>query len=170
MCIRDSGEADTAFREAGYRLFGFFPLPEKPVRLPALLRQRALVNPDAGRNAYGIRVRDSTGRAFVAVPRIFSKVSAYAAGTKAYIDHVEMRLFECVETADSLLLLDQPRPGYPPAALLDWSEQIGPNTDYVLHPEEILAEHVAMLLLGEPGVDKRGKELLEGLRRVMSDE
>lgn len=157
------GEARPAFREAGYALFGFFSLPEKPLREPPLLRERALTNPDAARNGYGIRVSDAAGRSFTAVPRLFASVPAYAPGTKTYFDQIVFRLFECVETADSLLLLDTPVPGHDPKTLHGWTDQIGRNTDYTLHPEEILAEHLAMLLLGRSAADEQGRMLLENL-------
>jgi hypothetical protein len=164
------GEARPSFREAGYALFGFFPLPNKPQRLPVWLRKRALTNPDAARYGYGIAVRDSSGRPLVAVPRIFGRVPVYGPGTRSYFDQIELRLFECVETADSLLLLDAPRPGYAPESLQGWTEQIGRNTDYVLHPEEILAENLAMLLLKEPAADEQGKQLLNALRQLCAEQ
>jgi hypothetical protein len=38
---------------------------------------------------------------------------------------------------------------------LDFLEKIGPNTQYILHPEEISAEHFAMLVTGKPVAEER---------------
>lgn len=158
------GEAHPDFREAAYRLFGFEPIRARVWQKPPLLWQRGLTNPDAARPGYGIMVRDSSGRALLATPCIFSKVPAYAPGPKTYLDHLELRFFEVALRADTATLLDTPRPGYPPEALRGLYEQLGRNTDYIIHPEELLAENMAMLLLGEKGKDPKGAQLLEQLR------
>lgn len=45
-------------------------------------------------------------------------------------------------------------------------EQIGRNTSYILHPEEIIASNFALLATGETRVPS--PELLEAIRRVMT--
>lgn len=44
-------------------------------------------------------------------------------------------------------------------------DQIGSNTNYIIHPEEITAEHFTMLVLGS---EVKSPELIEGLRKVLN--
>jgi hypothetical protein len=44
-------------------------------------------------------------------------------------------------------------------------EQVGRNTQYIIHPEEILADNFAMLVLGEPNVPS--PEVLQKMREVL---
>jgi hypothetical protein len=44
-------------------------------------------------------------------------------------------------------------------------EQVGKNTDYIIHPEEILADNFALLVLNEPKV--ASPEILQKMREVL---
>ena len=44
-------------------------------------------------------------------------------------------------------------------------EQVGKNTDYIIHPEEILAENFALLVLNETKV--ASPEILQKMREVL---
>jgi hypothetical protein len=52
-----------------------------------------------------------------------------------------------------------------PASVPAAHEKIGRSTGYVIHPEEVLADNFALLLLGLTAV--KSPQLLEGLRRLL---
>jgi hypothetical protein len=45
-------------------------------------------------------------------------------------------------------------------------EQVGRNTQYIIHPEEILADNFALLVLGESKIPT--PEILQKMREVLS--
>jgi hypothetical protein len=53
----------------------------------------------------------------------------------------------------------------PISAVAGFFEQVGRNTDYIIHPEEILASNFAMLVLGDSGLPSR--DVLERMREIL---
>jgi hypothetical protein len=53
-----------------------------------------------------------------------------------------------------------------PQAISGFFEQVGRNTQYIIHPEEILADNFALLILGEQNVPS--PEVLEKMRKVLA--
>ena len=45
--------------------------------------------------------------------------------------------------------------------------QVGHNTDYIIHPEEILADNFALLLLEEKGV--RSPEIIKKMKDILTE-
>ena len=52
-----------------------------------------------------------------------------------------------------------------PQEVQGFFEQVGRNTGYIIHPDEILAENFVLLLNGETNVPS--PEILEGMRSVL---
>jgi hypothetical protein len=85
--------------------------------------------------------------------------------------YLETKLFpvEIGQSGEASVAEDAVAGGYSTEAVSGFYEQIGRNTRYIIHPEEILAENVAMLLTGESGpggpADRRVlQELARALR------
>ena len=47
-----------------------------------------------------------------------------------------------------------------------FTEQVGRNTDYIIHPEEILADNFALLVLNEH--DVASPEILQKMREALA--
>jgi hypothetical protein len=135
-------------REALYQTIGFQSCNE--VQLPESLRARKITNPDAPVNNHFITVTQD-GRALELMPVLFSKTERYdpARGGSlfAYMQFKLMALENDNGTrrpalVDGQGVLLEPRgvPGY--------HEQVGRNTTYIIHPEEILADNFVFLLDG----------------------
>jgi hypothetical protein len=130
---------DAALRDRLYRLIGFEPCPE-PV-LPAELAARTLANPDAPRNAHHIKVA-YRGQPVWAVPMIYSsepKFDPARGGT--FFDYLQFRL--ALRDPFRLVKLEE---------VTGFFEQVGRNTGYIIHPEEILADNFALLVVGKAGL------------------
>ena len=156
-----ASRSDSRLGERLYAVIGFRPCGE--ATYPESLAARKITNPDAPRNDYCIRVTVD-GESVAATPILFSRAEAY--------DPVRGgEFFEYLQ----LGLLVRPAPGQPAAnarviglqQAAGFFEQVGQNTQYVVHPEEILADNFALLALGSPGVKSPG--VLEGLRRALAE-
>lgn len=158
---------DDALRERLYRLIGFEKCSE--MELPATLARREITNPDAPQNDYRIRVRLGPDAVW-AVPVLYSKSETYdRARGGVFFDYLQFRLL-AVEVGDDSRCA--PRYDGAEPMLLElrdvagFFEQVGRNTEYVIHPEEILADNFALLVLGatdlaSPEIPNRIRDILK---------
>jgi hypothetical protein len=135
-------------REALYQTIGFESCNE--VQLPEPLRARKITNPDAPVNNHFITVTQD-GRALELMPVLFSKTERYdPARGGSLFTYMQFKLMALENDngtrrpalVDGQGVLLEPRgvPGY--------HEQVGRNTTYIIHPEEILADNFVFLLDG----------------------
>jgi hypothetical protein len=160
--------SNPALRDRLYQAIGFVKCHE--IELPGMLRNRKITNPDAPANDYCIRVQVA-GAEVWAVPILFSRTDRY---------DVEQGGEFFFYMQSQLLLID--RQSDPPRAkpicagsqprLVDFGEvrgfyeQVGRNTEYIIHPEEILADNFALLVMGDPNVPS--PEILKKLKDVLT--
>lgn len=55
--------------------------------------------------------------------------------------------------------------GFGPGADPGYHEKIGRNTGYIIHPEEVLADNFALLLLGSGKINS--PHVLDGMQRIL---
>jgi hypothetical protein len=158
---------DSNFRQNAYKLIGFRIGTE--LRLPALIAPLQITNPDAPRHDSYLDVT-SEGRKITVVPVLLSRSAVFDPQIGSDLDHFwTLRLlvikrnspnenFRAVEQdgAPRLLELSQAE---------DFVEQVGRNTRYVIHPEEILADNFALLVTGE---EVRDPMRLDALRQLLA--
>lgn len=148
-----------AMREALYQAIGFIPCAE--VQLPASLQPRKITNPDAPRNDHSIRLRVD-GKEVATVPILFSATEKYDTHRGGeFFSYMQLQ-FLILENGSGRLSASEV---VPPSGVSGFFEQVGRNTDYVIHPEEILAENFALLVLNEqkvasPAILQRIREIL----------
>jgi hypothetical protein len=156
--------ANPHLRDRLYAAIGFVHTGE--ARLPPSLDARRITNPDAPVNAHAIRIEHG-GVPFWAVPILFSESDV--------VDPQARGLFAAMRS--KLLLVERVEDG-PPVALLDrgsvrmidheaaggFFDQVGRNTAYLIHPEEILADNFVLVVRGgtirTPAVTERLRRLL----------
>ncbi len=151
-----------------YKTIGFHYCGE--IEFPADLALRKITNPDAPKNDYYIQLKLGAEKVF-AVPVLFSRTARYDITLGG-------EFFKYLQLA--FLLIEQPVDTNTPRVLYDASaprlvrlqevtgffEQVGQNTDYIIHPEEILADNFALLVLGEE--DVRSPEVLTRMKSVLA--
>lgn len=167
---------DPGRRRELYRIIGFDVCPEIP--LPGKLRDRKITNPDAPNIDSFIRVKDASGAAGARVPVtpvLYGRSDRFdpKAGGPFFRQMVfSLLVLEEVEGGGGKLRPALTPAGEPrllePSKTPDYLEQIGKNTDYVIHPEEVLADNFAMLLLGAPGGAPQTPRLLEALQAALA--
>lgn len=163
---------DPRARQSLYGIIGFHDCP--PIDLPASLRDRKLTNPDAvARNAC-IRLRLDDGEVR-AVPILYSRIERFdPARGGPFFRYLKFQLMVVEEAAGTWRPVEHD--GKPrlldPEGVPDFTRQIGENTAYIIHPDEILADNFVHLIHGSEKlpnpeiVEQMGKLL----RRATSSE
>jgi hypothetical protein len=161
--------SNPGLRDRLYQVIGFVKCPE--IEFPEVLRDRKITNPDAPANDHCIRVQIA-GADVWAVPILYSRTERYDVRQGGeFLSYM----------ASQLLLVD--REGNSPVAkpvyvgsqprLVDFDqvsgfyEQVGRNTEYTIHPEEILADNFTMLVMEDQNVPS--PEILQKLRDVLTE-
>ncbi|PKN29326.1 MAG: hypothetical protein CVU64_08790 [Deltaproteobacteria bacterium HGW-Deltaproteobacteria-21] len=139
----------TLYEAIGFRYCGDLDFP------PSLSR---ITNPDAPRNDHVILV-SVNGEPALVMPILFSRTTVCdVQSNRDLSDYLQFGLLRVTkgETADSV----RPMVGKDGPVLLGAGQvellfdQVGRNTDYIIHPEEILADNFALLVLGEEHVPR----------------
>lgn len=154
------------------RLFaaiGFRPCGD--VVLPGDLEDRRLTNPDAPLFDHCIRVRcDGVERDMV--PVLYSRDATYdGLSRRPFFATMEFRLLAVTtaegQTARALLDDDGRAILRSPADVEGFFEQTGRNTTYLIHPEEILADNLVLLLGAAGGSEPATPDVLARLVEVL---
>jgi hypothetical protein len=158
---------DRALRTRAYRIIGFRPCPE--ITLPAQLAPIRITNPDAPVNDAFIEVV-ADGQRVPAVPVLLSRSPKFdPAIGRDIVDYWMLKLL-VLEAADATgRMRPVLRDGEPvllaTSEVSGFSEQVGRNTTYIIHPEEILADNFALMLTGR---SVGSPEVLRKLREVFA--
>jgi hypothetical protein len=149
--------ANPALREKLYGSIGFTNCGE--VEFPSELKSRKITNPDAPRNDHAIRVRVG-GKEVSVVPILFSNTPRYdPARGGEFFSYLQFKFL-------LLTKMSAVRPELAtPEQVSGFFEQVGRNTNYVIHPEEILADNFSLLILGERSVPS--PEILEKMQGIL---
>ncbi len=146
--------ADPKLREELYGAIGFRAC--EATELPALLAEQRITNPDAPEKHYAIRLTRGEIMPFVhfAAERI-DMTKGFSVHARTSWLPVDRRDGSC-HARDERLTTD---------SLEGLYEQVGRNTGYVIHPEEILADNFAVLFrrpakIASPEVPARIERLL----------
>ena len=159
---------DKVWRDAMYATIGFVPIEE--VALPPPLASRKVTNPDSPRIDVAIKVQTGQGFAWV-TPLLHATVDRYDAHQGGeFFKYMKLSWLE-VARGDAVPVraeVMQPQL-HETAELGGFVEQVGRNTGYIIHPEEILAENFAQLATGKTGPSPEiHQRLLEALKRQVS--
>jgi hypothetical protein len=135
-----------ALREALYQVIGFQPCNE--VELPESLRVRKLTNPDAPVNDHYIMVA-LNGRSVELMPILFSAVEHYnptRGGTLSSYMQFKLMVLENTGGVRRPALVNGKPTLLKPNSVPGFIEQVGRNTSYLIHPEEILADNFVLVV------------------------
>jgi hypothetical protein len=156
--------AETLYDTIGFRRCG-------EVQIPPEFASRKITNPDAPRNDYCINL-DLGAERIHAIPFLYSRSPKYdVARGGEFFNYLQL----------AFLVVEPGRDGASPRVVSGESgprlaqmrevsgffEQVGRNTDYVIHPEEILADNFALLVLAAR--DVRSPEILSRMRDALAN-
>ncbi len=150
---------DTVFRAKMYEIIGFSVL-ENNIEYPESIASLRITNPDAIQTDTYIHLRHKgLSKPFMMV--LYAK-STYKGGS--FFDYLKIAFMEL--DVDNTIKMDSI--GKP--SLLEMSqvsgffEKIGKNTNYIIHPEEIIADNFSFLLMEYSVKDQF---VLEGIKKVL---
>jgi hypothetical protein len=154
-----------ALREKLYGVIGFSRINE--IVYPDSIRERRITNPDGVQTGWRITVTNQN-TTLSAVPILYASAAHYdIAKGGAFFDYLEFKLL-AVEFANGRWL---PKNSAGGAQLLDpkevtgYMDQIGENTGYIIHPDEILASNFVPLLNGARNLPT--PRILDAMERVL---
>jgi hypothetical protein len=115
-----------------------------------------VTNPDAPRNDHyiSVQVKDKT---VATIPILFSRLQKYDVNEGGEFFHYLQFKFLIVEKANAhplpTMTFDDSNPQLvDPKEIHNFFEQVGRNTHYIIHPEEILADNFSLLVRGNETV------------------
>jgi len=154
-----------ALREQLYEMIGFTRCPE--IDFSAELKSRKITNPDAPRNDHFIHVQVA-GREVLAVPILFSDTERYDANRGGeFFNYLQFKFLVVGKNENSSpKRAENDSHLVAPEEVSGFFEKVGRNTTYVIHPEEILADNFALLIIGEQGL--ASSELVEKMRMILT--
>jgi hypothetical protein len=139
---------DGALRQRLYRIVGFEVCD--PIDLPPSLAPRKITNPDAPLIDCTIELAAADGKVYTAAPVLYANAKQYdAARGGSFFQYLTFRLM-VVERKDQRW---QPKLFEGEPIVIDakkepaYFEKIGKNTNYVIHPDEILADNFVHLVM-----------------------
>lgn len=154
-----------AEREAWYQIIGHRKVTE--MVWPDELQALTIANPDAPQNNYVIRCQyNDQEYDFMSV--IYADEPYPITSNAAFFNYLREGMM-AVEVVDNtpkpiyaegkLLIVDKSK-------LIGFTEQVGKNTDYTMHPEETTADHFALLISGKYK-SAPNPEKIEALKTLM---
>lgn len=156
-----------------YAEIGFEPI--YPLGIPKDLKEKMLTNPD-GIETYVIHhLSDKNDTDFSAIPVLTVRTKNQYRSLSFY-SNLKFSLYKVkqnkvVTNPDGSSTIDM-------ETIENFYAQIGTNTTYIIHPDEILADNFAMLALwrnnfmtvSEMGIDNHGKSLLISIEKQLKKE
>lgn len=165
-----------AKRAALYELIGFREL-EDVLILPNAIQSRLLLNPDGVDFSYAMQLAIANGDTIQVVPIITANAPAYIPGRESYFEYIDFNLYPIVQQTNGFQVVVN-NLGHSPIAVNeqpDFFRQIGDNTLYIIHPDEILADNFKFLVLAQTGesmyslarFSQKGQQLLREMKRIL---
>jgi len=152
------------FRRRMYAIIGFKPCKE--IEFPKTLSDRRITNPDSPTIDYYIEL-EINGKATKAVPILYSSTKQYdAKAGQPFFRYLVFRMMVVEKNGDKWQAVERDKVAvvFDPKKLPAYFEKIGKNTNYVIHPDEILADNFVHLVTAtEPLATPR---IIEQMRKL----
>ena len=154
-------------RQELYRLLGFSY--GGMLNLPKSWNDRRITNPDAPLLIDYVKLKIGD-REVAVVPFLFAESQYDPMLKQGLFDYMEFRLMEIELTLRGMRpVLDEKKQPvlHRVSEVPDYMEKVGSNTNYIIHPEEVLAENFVLLVFEKKDVPT--PELLEKMTGVLGD-
>lgn len=157
---------DRDVRRELYRVVGFELVP--PIELPPSLQERKITNPDAPGIDSVIRL-SVNGEDITAAPIIYATPAKFDPKlATSLFKYLTVRLL-VLEMNDGKLvpkMMGQQPVVLDPRKVNAFYEKIGRNTNYIMHPDEILADNFIYLV--EQRADLKTPRVVDGMAKVLA--
>lgn len=160
-------------RKKCYELIGFYPLDKIPT-FPENLQERLLHNPDGLNFEYGITLNWLKKEPIIAIPMIYVNSPDFTEEKPEYFSYLQFDLFRVVEEAGEMKVVseDPVGPEIPDNYYQSFFDQIKDNTQYIIHPDEIMADNFMLATFEKTGqsdlnLSNEGMELVQKLQAIV---
>lgn len=155
----NSAKKDELYQSIGFQHVGEIEFPDD-------LEDRKITNPDAPVNDYAIKVGLNNEQVW-AMPILYSVSEKYDL-TKGgeFFNYLQFKFLVVADKNGEWTYDDDEPEIVDRAKLTGFFEQVGTNTNYIIHPEEILADNFALLMLRSPVVNS--PEVIERMKAILS--
>jgi hypothetical protein len=151
---------NATLKERLYEAIGFGKCEE--LKFPAGLQR--ITNPDAPKNDHWIGVK-LEGKEFAAIPILYAESNDAKKGGE-FFNYLQFKLLLGRLSGRGAVRYDDAKPKLVEVSEVDgFFEGIGKNTEYIIHPEEILADNFVLLVNGK--TDVKSPEVLRKMRGVL---
>ena len=140
-----------------YQTIGFEKLiaDETKLSIPEPLKIKLLANPDGLDKKHAIRLVKPNGKLIWALPLTYSNYDNYTAEVPVFFGYLQFQLFELeAGEAGTFKVLTKPD-GHSTLHLQnfpDFFEKITDNTNYIIHPDEIIADNFYLMILASNNI------------------
>ena len=157
------------FRRGLYELIGFTRL-EEPVIIPEALSRRLLLNPDGMDRQWAVFLTGKGSTAIPVIPLIFSRYASFDPRRPQFFAHMDFGLFSLKKDTLAGAFVVQVSPEGNSTLgedfRMDYLRKVKDNTNYLIHPDEILADNFIWAVRGPArwrGFSPGGRSLLEAM-------
>ena len=162
------------FRDQMYALIGFSKYDENLV-LPSEISNILLTNPDGVSRKYVINLKDENGVEQLALPLILSTKERYEPSMPSFFAYLSFDLYPLVKISADEVTLGLNSKGESALSIGhngDFFKQIKDNTQYIIHPDEIMADNFMMAVIAHQnnsfeGFSDEGKKLLLDVLEIL---
>jgi hypothetical protein len=156
----------TALRDEMYAVIGFHYCG--PLRWTAPLDRLHITNPDCPLNRHAIKVKYK-GQEYMAMPIMYSRTERFGIDVHNNLNaFMETRLLLVKPEISGSGVAAAMNNGEPMLLKFDdvrnFRQQVGFNTNYLVHPEEIIADNFEILV---EGITPRSPEVTDKLKKVL---
>jgi len=154
--------SNPSLRSKLYEIIGFSMMPE--VSYPTALLPYRITNPDATQTDSYITLKVSEEE----VPCIMILYSKGNYEGGSFFQYLNIGFLKLEAKTKQTVLNEEGPVIYGMQEVENFFEQVGKNTQYIIHPEEIMADNFAFAVLGKEGMTDQA--IIEKIRKVLKAE
>ena len=137
-----------------------------------------LTNPDGVNIGFAIKLEQENGPSTLAIPVLFSKKTQFESSTSDFFDYVDFGLYEVKPPLSRMMKVVSDKNGNSTISqelMADFFRQIKDNTNYIIHPDEIMADNFmfTILSLESPGYldrfSSQGQALIKEIKDILKE-
>lgn len=137
---------DRVLKTKAYALIGFEPLPFAYNVQNKNLNDRILLNPDGLSNDFGIKLENGKGAYLWGVPLLHARHPGYRTDITNYFEYINFEVYRLDEKRKLLTSLPNLSNDVPAEYFNNFFAKISDNTDYIIHPDEIMADNFMLMI------------------------
>lgn len=137
---------DESLKRDAYQLIGFTKLPKPYMVTNPNLNQRILLNPDGLDNTFGIQLKDDKDNVLTCVAVLHSRFKGLNPDLEDYFSYIHFELYRYDEETSTAFADDKLQNDIPAEYFNSFFDQISDNTQYIIHPDEIMADNFMLMI------------------------